>query len=68
MKCISRGETNEMTFGDIQVANGFIYLGAVCLKVIFPQGVPGAVELETGKGFVLAASTFVKPIDLEATY
>ncbi len=68
MKVTNRSENNEVTFGDVQPANGFIYMQTVCLKVTLPDGKPAAVAVETGKSFCLSASTFVTPINLEGYY
>ena len=54
--------------GNYANANGFIYNQSVCLKIYLPDGKPAAVAVETGKAFCLSASTFVKPINLEAYY
>lgn len=68
MRVTNRFVNNEITFGDVQPANGFIYNQSVCLKIYLPDGKPAAVAVETGKSFCLPASTFVTPINLEATY
>ena len=68
MKVTNRSENNEVTFGDVQPANGFIYNQTVCLKIHLPDGIPAAVAVETGKSFCLSASTFVTPINLEGYY
>ncbi|AFV29101.1 hypothetical protein IME11_52 [Escherichia phage IME11] len=68
MKVTNRSENNEVTFGDVQPANGFIYNQTVCLKIHLPDGKPAAVAVETGKSFCLSASTFVTPINLEGYY
>ncbi|AXY82551.1 hypothetical protein [Enterococcus faecium] len=68
MKVTNRSGNNEVTFGDVQPANGFIYMQTVCLKVLLPDGKPAAVAVETGKTFYLSASTFVTPINLEGYY
>lgn len=68
MKVTNRSDNAEVAFGDVQPANGFIYNQSVCLKIRLPDGKPAAVAVETGKSFCLSASTFVKPINLEATY
>lgn len=68
MRVTNRSESTDVTFGDVQPANGFIYNQSVCLKIHLPDGKPAAVAVETGKSFRLSASTFVKPINLEAYY
>ena len=68
MKVTNRSESNEVTFGDVQPANGFIYNQTVCLKIHLPDGNSAAVAVETGKSFFLSASTFVTPINLEGYY
>ena len=68
MRVTNRSENTEVTFGDVLPANGFIYNQSVCLKIYLPDGKPAAVAVETGKVFCISASTFVKPINLEAYY
>lgn len=68
MRVTNRSENTEVTFGDVLPANGFIYNQSVCLKIYLPDGKPAAIAVETGKSFCLSASTFVKPINLEAYY
>ena len=68
MKVTNRSESNEVTFGDVQLANGFIYNQTVCLKIHLPEGKPAAVAVETGKSFYLSANTSVTPINLEGYY
>lgn len=68
MRVTNRYESTEVTFGDVQLANGFIYNQSVCLKIQLPDGNRAAVAVETGKSFCLSASTFVTPINLEAYY
>lgn len=68
MKVTNRSESNEVTFGDVEPANGFIYNQTVCLKINLPEGKPAAVAVETGKSFYLSANTFVTPINLEGYY
>lgn len=68
MKVTNRSENNEVTFGDVQPANGFIYNQGVCLKIHLPEGKPAAVDVETGKSFYLSANTFITPINLEGYY
>ncbi len=68
MRVTNRSENTDVTFGDVQPANGFIYNQTVCLKIHLPNGKPAAVAVETGKSFYISANTFVKPINLEAYY
>lgn len=68
MKVTNRSENNEVTFGDVQPACGFIYNQSICLKIHLPDGKLAAVAVETGKSFCLSASTFVTPINLEGYY
>lgn len=68
MRVTNRSENTEVTFGDVQPANGFIYNQSVCLKILLPDGKPATVDVETGKSCCLPASAFVTPINLEAYY
>ena len=68
MRVTNRSENTDVTFGDVQPANGFIYNQAVCLKIHLPNGKPAAVAVETGKSFYISANTYVTPINLEAYY
>ncbi|HGV0335070.1 TPA: hypothetical protein ACNFR3_002655 [Escherichia coli] len=68
MRVTNRSENTEVTFGDVQPANGFIYNQSVCLKIHLPNGKPAAVAVETGKSFYISANTYVTPINLEAYY
>lgn len=68
MKVTNRSESNEVTFGNVQPANSFIYNQTICLKIHLPEGKPAAVAVETGKSFYLSANTFVTPINLEGYY
>lgn len=68
MRVTNRSEITDVTFGDVQPANGFIYNQTVCLKIHLPNGKPAAVAVETGKSFYISANTYVTPINLEAYY
>lgn len=68
MRVINRSESTDVTFGDVEPANGFIYNQTVCLKIHLPNGKPAAVAVETGKSFYISANTYVTPINLEAYY
>lgn len=68
MRVTNRSESTDVTFGDVQPANGFIYNQSVCLKIHLPNGKPAAVAVETGKSFYISANTDVTPINLEAYY
>ena len=68
MRITNRSENTDVTFGDVQPANGFIYNQTVCLKIHLPNGKPAAVAVETGKSFYISANTYVTPINLEAYY
>lgn len=68
MRVTNRSENTDVTFGDVQPANGFIYNQTVCLKIHLPNDKPAAVAVETGKSFYISANTYVTPINLEAYY
>ena len=68
MRVTNRSENTDVTFGDVQPANGFIYNQTVCLKIHLPNGKPAAVAVEIGKSFYISANTYVTPINLEAYY
>ena len=68
MRVTNRSKNTDVTFGDVQPANGFIYNQTVCLKIHLPNGKPAAVAVETGKSFYISANTYVTPINLEAYY
>ena len=68
MRVTNRSENTDVTFGDVQPANGFIYNQTVCLKIHLHNGKPAAVAVETGKSFYISANTYVTPINLEAYY
>lgn len=68
MKVINRNARKEIPFGEVHVSGGFIYNSLVCMKITLPDNTPAAVVVETGESFCIKHTTFVYPIELEASY